>query len=64
MSMTECELAMVVELQQCGLTAKEIGGLICYAPSTIEKRLKGLGYSCNGGSGHGGRRPGCGRKRA
>ncbi|MDF2499369.1 MAG: hypothetical protein K0Q77_83 [Anaerosporomusa subterranea] len=57
------ELEMIRELQRDGLTAKEIGLRIGYAPSTIEDRLKQMGYTCNGGSGHGGRRPGSGRKK-
>jgi len=64
MAMSVEELTNVIALHRCGLTAKEIGFLVCYAPSTIEKRLKVLGYRCNGGSGHGGRRPGSGRNEA
>ncbi|TCL40018.1 hypothetical protein EV210_101218 [Anaerospora hongkongensis] len=62
MTLAKEELEMIHKLQKDGLTAKAIGQKIGCATSTIEDRLKIMGYTCNGGSGHGGKRPGCGRK--
>lgn len=64
MAMSVEESTNVIALHRCGLTAKEIGFLVCDAPSTIEKRLKVLGYRCNGGSGHGGQTAWFGKKRS